>query len=500
MAQGTLFLPLLITPATDVDNAPVAGAKAYFYLAGTTTPVSVYTNVGLSIAHAVPVVADGNGRFAEIFLTPGVSYKLKLTTTAGVELPTSPWDNVSAVPVSSANLDLTGTAGENITAGQVVYLSDGSASKTAGQWYRADSSTPYSSTVPEIGIAPSAITSATSGTIRIAGQVTGVSGLSIGATYYVSTTGSMTSTAPANRRVLGVADSTTSLVLTPNPSVAPVDVGAVEGRLTLTTATAVTTTDVTAATTLYFTPYLGNRLTLFDGTNWTMRAFSEISIAVPASTSQMYDVFVYDNAGTTTLELLAWTNDTTRATALTTQDGVLCKTGALTRRYLGCMRTTTVSAQTEDSIAKRYLWNFYNRAPRVLYRTEATGSWTYTTAIWRQANASAANQLDAVFGINDQPVDVTVLAFIGNGSVGVNVAVSVGLDSTVAPYTSAYLGTGTQTEAGVVVAIAQALVYPGVGRHVFVWLEYSEATGTSTWRSASTGILGTSGIKAMIWG
>lgn len=40
------------------------------------------------------------------------------------------------------------------------------------------------------------------------------------------------------------------------------------GRLTLTTGTPITTSDVTASTSVYFTPYKGNRIALFNGCSW----------------------------------------------------------------------------------------------------------------------------------------------------------------------------------------------------------------------------------------
>jgi hypothetical protein len=137
-------------------------------------------------------------------------------------------------------------------------------------------------------------------------------------------------------------------------------------RLTLTTAVPVTTSDVTGATTIYCTPFNGNSIALYDGTNWNLRQSAEFSIALGTLTSgKPYDVFCYDNSGTPTLELLAWTNDTTRATALTRQDGILCKSGALTRRYLGSFYTTSTTT-TEDSFVKRYLFNYYNRVEKPL--------------------------------------------------------------------------------------------------------------------------------------
>ena len=67
-------------------------------------------------------------------------------------------------------------------------------------------------------MAPSAISSAATGTIRVVGYVTGLSSLTVGALYYVGTAGAITSTAPTNRRIVGQADTATSLVLAGNPS------------------------------------------------------------------------------------------------------------------------------------------------------------------------------------------------------------------------------------------------------------------------------------------
>jgi len=111
----------------------------------------------------------------------------------------------------------------------------------------------------------------------------------------------------------------------------------------------VTTSDVTAATTVYWALHNGEQIALFDGTDtWVVSEVAELSIAVPATTSTMYDLFVDYNAGTPQLQATAWSNDTTRATALTTQDGILVQTGNTDWRYVGCFRTTGSSGQTED--------------------------------------------------------------------------------------------------------------------------------------------------------
>lgn len=65
--------------ALDANGQPYAGAKANFYLTGTSTPTDTYADALLASANANPVVADANGVFGAIYLDPAVTYKLTLT-------------------------------------------------------------------------------------------------------------------------------------------------------------------------------------------------------------------------------------------------------------------------------------------------------------------------------------------------------------------------------------------------------------------------------------
>jgi hypothetical protein len=154
-----------------------------------------------------------------------------------------------------------------------------------------------------------------------------------------------------------------------------------DGRLTVESGVPISTTDQLAKTTIYYTPYLGNRIALYDGTKWMWDTFSQLSLSLGTLTaSSTYDVFIYDNSGTPTLEWgSAWTNANTRSNALTTQDGVLVLSGQPTRRYLGSVGTMTTTT-TEDSLRARNVWNFYNRVPRPLLVQEPTDSWSQTGA------------------------------------------------------------------------------------------------------------------------
>src|SRR5262249_34743365 len=129
-ATGTLFSAPWFY-AYDSNGNPISGAKACFYVAGTTTPATTYSDVSLTTPNTNPVVADSAGRVGPVYLTPGNSYKLILQDSTGTALTCDgavvrTQDNIAAIPTSSNNVDITGTAGEAITAGQCVYLSDGS--------------------------------------------------------------------------------------------------------------------------------------------------------------------------------------------------------------------------------------------------------------------------------------------------------------------------------------------------------------------------------------
>lgn len=272
-----------------------------------------------------------------------------------------------------------------------------------------------------------------------------------------------------------------------------------DGRLTLTSGIAVTTTDVLAAVNVYFTPYKGNNLALYDGAStWNTFQFTELSIAVPLTTATVYDVFCYDNTGTPTLELTAWTNTTTRATALVLQNGVYVKSGATTRRYLGTFVTTGVSGQTEDSEANRFLWNYYNRALRAMTAVDANVSWTYSVAAYRQARASVNNQLNFIIGVAEDIVTAFVQSMFSTSTSAFKSGyVGVGLDSTSANSAQTFvLGQANlSTGNGFPQAMYQDIV--GVGRHALVWLEQGAGSAVQTWTGTGNSMI--SGIQGEIW-
>jgi hypothetical protein len=62
-----------------------------------------------------------------------------------------------------------------------------------------------------------------------------------------------------------------------------------------------------ARSTVYFAPYMGNRIALYDGSIWTIGTVTERSLSISSLIANVtYDVFIYDNSGTLTLETVAW--------------------------------------------------------------------------------------------------------------------------------------------------------------------------------------------------
>lgn len=219
MANGTP-LPFVKSQWFTDAGAIASGYKLFFYLAGTTTKTLTYSDAAMTSLNANPLVLDSSGR-GNVFLPSGVSVKVVMAPPTDTDPPTSPvWtvDGVTSVPGQSLTTDVSGRAGENIAAGEVVYLSDGTAGTTAGRWYLASNANAYkSSRASMIGIAPAAIAIGATGAIRRAGLLDVVGALTAGAIYYVgSTPGTMTSTEPAAgtpRRVVGVADSLVTFVV-----------------------------------------------------------------------------------------------------------------------------------------------------------------------------------------------------------------------------------------------------------------------------------------------
>lgn len=270
------------------------------------------------------------------------------------------------------------------------------------------------------------------------------------------------------------------------------------GRLSTEAGVSVSTSDRTGQLSVYWVPCYHRWVPIYDATRWTawdVASYSTLSLGTLTS-GKNYDVvfFILSGSGVPAIDLIpAWTNDTTRASGVTYLNGILVNTSSFTSvvqaevvpancaTVVGTIRTTSTTT-TEDSDAKRFVWNLYNREPRRLKKSEATNTWNWSTASYQQANGSAANQVECVCGIAGlSQVDLAVRARMASNATTFVPKVSIGEDGTT-PHADAIPGTMSIALTTVTVDGLARLIKPAaLGYHYYTWLEKGAGTGIQTW-------------------
>ena len=106
--------PLFNDAQLDNNGIPLSGGQVYWYISGTTTPVTIYTESSGSIVNTNPVVLNTRGEpIQPIWLPTGQAYKAMLTDAAGGLIRTI--DNIygindTSAPVISEWVSYAGTA------------------------------------------------------------------------------------------------------------------------------------------------------------------------------------------------------------------------------------------------------------------------------------------------------------------------------------------------------------------------------------------------------
>ncbi len=257
-----------------------------------------------------------------------------------------------------------------------------------------------------------------------------------------------------------------------------------QGRLTLTSAVPVLTADATAATTIYYTPYRGTSVPLYDGSAWSNNELAEISLALDSSSGhtgyhqsgKTFDLFVFDDAGTKRLGSgPAWSSDSSRGTGagtteLTLRNGLLVNANSITARfgassgntvsvaankatYVGSFRASA-DGQTQFKLgtisssaaaAAINVWNAYNRRSIKTKSGTTTDTWTYNSTTPRLPNGEAI-QASVLQGWLEEPVSANYHAR-ANTTASSSSIIGIGINSTSVnsglPVVSSYLGGAT---------------------------------------------------------
>lgn len=276
-----------------------------------------------------------------------------------------------------------------------------------------------------------------------------------------------------------------------------------QGYITLTSATAIITGDVAAATAVYYTPYVGNLVPVYDGSWLRPYFFSELTLTLTSSqaANQIYDVFVFidstavtigtgpawatatagsgargSGAGTTQISRVngLWTN----AVAMTARNGASTySVSANQGTYLGSLFMDGTNGQVScyrsyGQSRKWAVWNCYNRQRIIMKGGDSTGSWLYTTSTTRPANNTAANSISAFTGLAEETFDNTYESLLlstnnASGQAGVGWNSTTAFNGTIGRITAATSG---GVGAGVTL-IGQYIAPPSLGVNVVTALE-----------------------------
>ncbi|MDB5607776.1 MAG: hypothetical protein JWP25_4676 [Bradyrhizobium sp.] len=397
----------------DNTGLPYAGGSLTFYASGTSTPLATYSDRALSAANTNPVVLDSAGRAGNIFLQ-NLAYKVVLADVNNATIWTA--DPVYASDFSTTASFLSGAGSPN--------------GNTAGSQ--------GSPTVP--------------------------------ASVYWDTTNNIlyvcTTTGTALTAVWTAVNASTAAAVVPQP----------QGYLTLTSLTPIIPSDVVSATTVYYTPYVGNLVPIYNGSSFVPTVFSELSLTLNSAhvANNLYDVFVFNNSGVPTVVTgPTWSAGTggsitagscargtgAGGTALTRINGLPTNAVQITGRngattytinanlatYIGTLFMDGTNGQitchrSPGQLRKWGVWNAYNRAPAYLKVTDGTYNAVGGAGSWRPANNATANSLTVLCGLAeeyqrlDYSVQGSVTGVVANATGGWSN--SIGINATNSPIAS----------------------------------------------------------------
>ncbi len=220
------------------------------------------------------------------------------------------------------------------------------------------------------------------------------------------------------------------------------------GRLTFQSAVPVMSANQLNQQTLFYAPYSGPFIALYNGTTIQSYQFTAnnadqvgLSIAMAGSVNwpsgTMFDVFVTLVAGVVTLCSLAWTNTTTRATGLAIFGGFLTNTSIMTARTTagtiavaanqgtwvgsffasanGTSQWQFGGSASGGTAGLFYLYNYYNQVLVNSVITDSGATYNYTSASVRQARASTGNGFTYVQGSSERAALFDYVTSMGFG-------------------------------------------------------------------------------------
>lgn len=302
--------PLFNDQAITSTGAPASGYKVYTYAAGSSTPLSTYTDATGTVAQTNPIVLNSNGfpTNGQIWLQSGLSYKLVFTDASGSVIKTE--DNVSGI-------NDTGNSASQWTA-----------SNATPTYVSATSFTLVGDQTTEFHVGRRIQTTVTAGTVY---------GKIVDSVYTTLTTVKVLLDSGALDSGLSVAN--LGLIRADTPAI---EYLGNHGQCRLSK----------SGSNLLLSPFNGNRIVI-NGRIHTIPSAGTTLAPTSLTPSTLYYIYAYMNSGTMTLEASTTTHATDTAT------GIEIKSGDATRTLVGMVRPITGPAFA-DTVAQRFVRSWFN--------------------------------------------------------------------------------------------------------------------------------------------
>lgn len=107
LATPVLAASRFVSPQQQFTNfagQPYAGGMLFFYVSGTSTPATTYSDSALTVPNTNPVILDSAGNAGNVFLSPSINYKVILKDANSVQIwafdPVYPPGTASVVSAS----------------------------------------------------------------------------------------------------------------------------------------------------------------------------------------------------------------------------------------------------------------------------------------------------------------------------------------------------------------------------------------------------------------
>lgn len=321
----------------------------------------------------------------------------------------------------------------------------------------------------------------------------------------------------ASFQLLNLSNVTSILAATNIPGLA-----APQGRLTLVSGSPVMTTSQSAKASIFYTPFMGLYFPDYNGSTTVMTSTGgELTLALDSNSGHTgyqqsgkdFDAFIENTTATPRLvSSPAWTNATTRATALEYKNGFLCNAASMTAKfdasasvvvvpqdrgvYVGSFRASADgqtqfifgAAASGGTAAAFNLWNAYWRRRTGTIITDTGASYAYTTGTCRQARASGGNQASFMVGLQEESVWFNFSSNTVTGATTAFTRIGPGFDSTAAFGLQAAVW-NPNVNSSVANLSSNGNWNSGIGYHVLSANEQGDGSNGNTFNNNSTNYL-----------